>query len=145
MTPCRTGSSSSRPRPTRTPRGCSPRSTRPSGSRRRRPSTSRRPGRRPRPGTCTRSPREIATGEAAGGGVAVAVRDGISEVAGIAVRPRYERRGLGAALTLHLTRAAFAAGATLVFLTPAGDAQERIYARVGYRRTDSVLFLEKAK
>ncbi|GAA4247557.1 GNAT family N-acetyltransferase [Dactylosporangium darangshiense] len=85
--------------------------------------------------------REIATGEPAGGGVAIAVRDGISEVAGIAVRPRYERRGLGAALTLHLTRAAFAAGATLVYLTPAGEAQERVYARVGYRRTDSVLFL----
>ncbi|WP_432985756.1 GNAT family N-acetyltransferase [Dactylosporangium sp. CA-233914] len=85
--------------------------------------------------------RDLATGEPAGGGVAVAVRDGISEVAGIAVRPRYERRGLGAALTLHLTRSAFAAGATLTFLTPAGDAQERVYARVGYQRTDSVLFL----
>ncbi|WP_433613599.1 GNAT family N-acetyltransferase [Dactylosporangium sp. CA-139114] len=85
--------------------------------------------------------RELATGETAGGGIAAAVRDGISEVAGIAVRPAYERRGLGAALTLHLTRAAFAAGATLAFLTPAGDAQERVYARVGYRRADAVLFL----
>ncbi|GAA3448303.1 GNAT family N-acetyltransferase [Dactylosporangium matsuzakiense] len=85
--------------------------------------------------------REAATGTAAGGGVAVAVRDGISEVAGIAVRPQYERRGLGASLTRHLTRSAFDAGATLTFLTPAGDAQERVYARVGYRRGDSVLFL----
>jgi ribosomal protein S18 acetylase RimI-like enzyme len=85
--------------------------------------------------------RETGTGTAAGGGIAVAVRGGISEVAGIAVRPQYERRGLGAALTLHLTRAAFAAGATLTFLTPAGDAQERVYARVGYERADSVLFL----
>ncbi|MFI5906646.1 GNAT family N-acetyltransferase [Dactylosporangium sp. NPDC051541] len=85
--------------------------------------------------------RETATGAAAGGGVAVAVRDGISEVAGIAVRPKYERRGLGGSITLHLTRAAFKAGATLTFLTPAGDAQERVYARVGYQRADSVLFL----
>ncbi|WP_432835106.1 GNAT family N-acetyltransferase [Dactylosporangium sp. CA-092794] len=84
---------------------------------------------------------DTTTGEPAGGGVAVAVRDGISEIAGIAVRPKYERRGLGGALTLHLTRSAFTAGATLTFLTPAGDAQERVYARVGYRRTDSVLFL----
>lgn len=82
-------------------------------------------------------------GEPAGGGAAVAVRDGISEVAGIAVRPKFERRGIGGALTLHLTRAAHAAGAGLVYLTPAGDAQERVYARVGYRRTDSVLFLTK--
>ncbi|GAA2367489.1 GNAT family N-acetyltransferase [Dactylosporangium salmoneum] len=85
--------------------------------------------------------RDLASGEVAGGGVAVAVRDGISEVAGIGVRPKYERRGLGGAITLHLTRAAFAAGATLVYLTPAGEPQERVYARVGYRRTDSVLFL----
>ena len=70
-------------------------------------------------------------------------RDGISEVAGIGVRPKYERRGIGGALTLRLTRAAHAAGASLVFLTPAGDAQERVYARVGYQRTDSVLFLSK--
>ena len=54
-----------------------------------------------------------------------------------------KRRGIGGAITLHLTRAAHAAGAGLVFLTPAGDAQERVYARVGYRRTDSVLFLTK--
>ncbi|WP_433056479.1 GNAT family N-acetyltransferase [Dactylosporangium sp. CS-033363] len=85
--------------------------------------------------------RELETGTVAGGGVAATVRDGISEVAGIAVRPQYERRGLGAALTLHLTRAAFEAGATLAFLTPAGDAQERVYARVGFSRADSVLFL----
>jgi predicted N-acetyltransferase YhbS len=87
--------------------------------------------------------RDTASGEAVGGGVAVAVRDGISEVAGIAVRPKYERRGIGGALTLRLTRAAHAAGASLVFLTPGGDAQERVYARVGYRRTDSVLCLSK--
>jgi hypothetical protein len=42
---------------------------------------------------------------------------------------------------LKLTRAAFDAGADTVFLTPAGDPQERVYARVGYRRIDSVLFL----
>ncbi|MEV4136898.1 GNAT family N-acetyltransferase, partial [Dactylosporangium sp. NPDC049742] len=78
-----------------------------------------------------------------GGGAAVAVRDGISEVAGIAVRSAFERHGIGAAVTAHLTRAAHAAGATLVFLTPGGDAQERVYSRVGYSRTDSVLFLTK--
>ncbi|MEV0564615.1 GNAT family N-acetyltransferase [Dactylosporangium sp. NPDC050588] len=83
------------------------------------------------------------SGEPVGGGAAVAVKDGISEVAGIAVRPAFERRGIGAPVTAHLTRAAHAAGATLVFLTPGGDAQERVYSRVGYRRTDPVLFLTK--
>ncbi|MET7395056.1 GNAT family N-acetyltransferase [Dactylosporangium sp. NPDC005572] len=83
------------------------------------------------------------SGEPVGGGVAIAVRDGISEVAGIAARPKHERRGIGGALTPHLTRAAHAAGATLVFLTPGGDAQERVCSSVGYRRTDSVLLLSK--
>jgi GNAT superfamily N-acetyltransferase len=87
--------------------------------------------------------RDVTSGEPAGGGVAVAVRDGISEIAGIGVRPKHQRRGVGAALTLHLTRAAHAAGAGLAFLTAAGDPQERTYARVGYRRTDSVLFLTR--
>jgi len=87
--------------------------------------------------------RDTATGQVVGGGLALAVNDGISEVAGIAVRPTYERRGIGGAITLNLTRAAHALGASLVYLTPGGDAQERVYARVGYRRTGSVLFLSK--
>jgi N-acetylglutamate synthase-like GNAT family acetyltransferase len=64
-------------------------------------------------------------------------------VAGIGVRKRYRRRGVGGAITLYLTRAAHASGAETVFLTPGGDAQERIYARVGYRRIDSVLFMSR--
>ena len=83
------------------------------------------------------------TGEAAGAGVSTALRDGFTEVAGIAVREPHRKRGLAGAITLDLTRRAHAAGATTVFLTPAGDPQERMYARVGYRRTDSILFLIK--
>jgi GNAT superfamily N-acetyltransferase len=89
--------------------------------------------------------REVSTGDGAGGGVCTAVTDGIGEVAGVGVRTKYRRRGVGAAITLYLTRAAHAAGAETVFLTPGGDAQERIYARVGYRRTDSVLFMSRPK
>ena len=85
--------------------------------------------------------REVASGEPAGGGLCTALRDGMTEVVGVAVRKRHERRGLGGAITLALTRAAFAAGAHTIFLTPAGDAQERVYARVGYRRIDSMLFM----
>jgi N-acetylglutamate synthase-like GNAT family acetyltransferase len=67
----------------------------------------------------------------------------MAEVAGIGVREKYRRHGLGGVITLHLTRAAHEAGADTVFLTPAGDPQERVYARVGYRRIDSVLFLSR--
>ena|SRR5689334_21620931 len=85
--------------------------------------------------------RDAATGEPAGGGACTPLRDGLSEVVGVAVREPYRKRGLGGAITLMLTRAAYDAGAETVFLTPAGDPQERVYARVGYRRIDSVLFL----
>ncbi len=85
--------------------------------------------------------RDAATGEPAGGGACTPLRDGLSEVVGVAVREPYRRRGLGGAITLMLTRAAYDAGAETVFLTPAGDAQERVYSRIGYRRIDSVVFL----
>jgi GNAT superfamily N-acetyltransferase len=87
--------------------------------------------------------RDRTTHEPAGGGVCTAILDGTSEVAGVGVRERYRRRGIGGAITLYLTRAAQAAGAHTVFLTPGGEPQERIYARVGYRRIDSVLFMSR--
>jgi hypothetical protein len=87
--------------------------------------------------------RDTASGDPAGGGVCTALRDGMSEVAGIGVREKYRRLGLAGVITLHLTRAAHQAGADTVFLTPGGDPQERVYARVGYRRIDSVLFLSR--
>lgn len=85
--------------------------------------------------------RELSTGEPAGGGVCTPIRDGFSEVAGVGVQERFRGRGLGAAMTQWLTGSARDAGAETVFLTPAGDPQERVYARVGYRRIDSMLFL----
>jgi GNAT superfamily N-acetyltransferase len=87
--------------------------------------------------------RDTTSGDPAGGGACTALRDGMAEVAGIGVRDKYRRRGLGGVITLHLTRAAHEAGADTVFLTPAGDPQERVYARVGFRRIDSVLFLSR--
>jgi ribosomal protein S18 acetylase RimI-like enzyme len=73
-----------------------------------------------------------ATGEAAGAGVCDSIHDGFGEVAGIGVRPRYRRRGIAAAVTHRLTDAAFDAGASSTFLTPAGPDEQRIYERVGY-------------
>jgi ribosomal protein S18 acetylase RimI-like enzyme len=73
-----------------------------------------------------------ATGEAAGAGVCDIIHNGLGEVAGIGVRPRDRRRGIAAAIVHRLTDAAFAAGASSTFLTPAGPPEQRIYERVGY-------------
>ncbi|MGW1227027.1 GNAT family N-acetyltransferase [Streptomyces sp. NPDC002530] len=70
---------------------------------------------------------------AGAGGCSVPV-DGLSELAGLAVAAEFRRRGIGAALSAHLTRTAFARGCRVVWLEP-GDADvERIYASIGYRR-----------
>jgi ribosomal protein S18 acetylase RimI-like enzyme len=85
--------------------------------------------------------RDVETGAAAGGGVAEAVVDGTSEVAGIGVRPRFRRRGLGGAITAFLTAAAHEAGGRTVFLTPAGVPEQRLYERVGYVPAGMMLHL----
>lgn len=76
--------------------------------------------------------RDVVTGAAAGGGVAEAVVDGTSEVAGIGVRPAFRRRGIGGVVTAFLTAAVQDAGGRTVFLTPAGVTEQRLYERVGY-------------
>lgn len=85
--------------------------------------------------------RDAETGEAAGGGVAEAVTDGTTEVAGIAVAEKFRRRGIGAALTASLAVAVHARGARTVFLTPAGVPEQRIYTRVGFQPAGDMLHL----
>ncbi|WP_410662637.1 GNAT family N-acetyltransferase [Amycolatopsis sp. lyj-84] len=72
------------------------------------------------------------TGECVGGGVATAVLDGASEIAGIGVLDGYRQRGIAAALTEHLAREAHARGGESVFLTPGAGQAERVYGRVGF-------------
>nr|WSW67269.1 GNAT family N-acetyltransferase [Streptomyces sp. NBC_00995] len=75
---------------------------------------------------------------AGAGGCSVPV-DGLSELAGLAVTADFRRRGIGAALSAHLTETAFARGCRVVWLEP-GDADvERIYASIGYRRVGEKL------
>ncbi|MFJ7944876.1 GNAT family N-acetyltransferase [Streptomyces sp. NPDC096354] len=70
---------------------------------------------------------------AGAGGCSVPV-DGLTELVGLAVADTFRRRGIGAALSAHLTATAFARGCRVVWLEP-GDADvERIYAGIGYRR-----------
>ena len=85
--------------------------------------------------------RDAGTGVAAGGGVAEAVVDGTTEVAGIGVLADFRRRGIGAALTAFLTTAVHSAGAHTVFLTPAGVPEQRIYSRVGFQPAGDMLHL----
>ncbi|WP_414936859.1 GNAT family N-acetyltransferase [Amycolatopsis sp. cmx-11-51] len=71
-------------------------------------------------------------GECAGGGVATAIQDGASEIAGIGVIEGYRSRGIAAAMTEYLTREAHSRGGRSVFLTPGAGQAERVYGRVGF-------------
>nr|WP_221472162.1 GNAT family N-acetyltransferase [Amycolatopsis umgeniensis] len=73
------------------------------------------------------------SGECVGGGVATAILDGASEIAGIGILDGYRQRGIAAALTEHLTREAHARGGDSVFLTPGAGQAERVYGRVGFK------------
>lgn len=74
-----------------------------------------------------------AEGVVVGGGVALEVVDGTTEIAGIAVLEEFRGRGIAAALTAHLTRAVHEAGAHTAFFTPGDLGIGHVYARVGYR------------
>ena len=72
-------------------------------------------------------------GEPAGGGSCSAPVDGMTELGGVAVTARFRRRGIGAAVSAHLTALAHARGYRLVWLEPADEDVERVYARIGFR------------
>jgi ribosomal protein S18 acetylase RimI-like enzyme len=76
---------------------------------------------------------DIGSGAVVGGGLALEIVDGTTEVAGIAVLEPYRGRGIAAALTAHLTREVHEAGAHTAFLTPGDLGIGHVYARVGYR------------
>lgn len=82
-----------------------------------------------------------AGGGCAGGGVAVPPTGGVSEVAGIAVREPYRRRGLAGAVTAGITGRLLARGADLAWLEAASDDSWRVYERVGYRPTGRRLYI----
>lgn len=67
-----------------------------------------------------------------GAGVATAPIDGVSEIAGIGVRPPSRRRGSAGAITALLARKSFENGVALAWLTPGSSEAERIYARAGF-------------
>ena len=84
---------------------------------------------------------DTASGAAVGAGIGTVVRQGATELAGLAVREAYRRRGIAAAVTWELSRLADRAGVTTAFLTPGGEVAERVYARVGYRGVGDMLHI----
>jgi predicted GNAT family acetyltransferase len=69
------------------------------------------------------------------------VIDDMSEIVGVAVAEGARRRGVGAALTVAATRAAFAEGASIAMLTPGDDRTARVYERAGFSDTTRMLHL----
>jgi GNAT superfamily N-acetyltransferase len=84
-----------------------------------------------------------ATGEPVGGGAGTIPHDSITEIAGIGVREAYRRQGIAAAITSRLMQEAFAAGVTFPFLMAAAEAEERIYARAGFRTIGNTLHISR--
>jgi ribosomal protein S18 acetylase RimI-like enzyme len=77
----------------------------------------------------------------AGGGVAVPPNGGVSEVAGIAVRDPYRRRGIAAAVVAGVTERLFGTGVELAWLEASGTDSFRVYERVGFRVTGNRLYI----
>ncbi|GJF31674.1 hypothetical protein KNE206_43740 [Kitasatospora sp. NE20-6] len=69
----------------------------------------------------------------------------VAELVGIGTLPTARRRGLARAVTAVLAADARARGAETVFLTAGGDAQARLYGRVGFRRIGTALIAGPAE
>ncbi len=82
-------------------------------------------------GGCVVAAVDAATGETVGAGLCTPPVGGVAQITSIGVAEGHRRRGIASAMSADLARRAFRAGAR-PFLDAAGDAEERIYARVGF-------------
>ncbi|MCW2992128.1 MAG: acetyltransferase [Solirubrobacterales bacterium] len=73
----------------------------------------------------------LSEGEVIGTAAGAPLSHGNCEIGAVATLPAYRRRGIAGHLTAEATAAAFAAGAEIVWLTSAPEA-ERIYAQAGF-------------
>jgi ribosomal protein S18 acetylase RimI-like enzyme len=83
-------------------------------------------------------------GEVAGGGTSAPRGDG-AELMGIAVPPKYRRRGLGSALTRGLVHAVRERGARTVLLSAGSDDAASIYRQVGFVDVGTACILEVSR
>lgn len=86
---------------------------------------------------------DLDTGQGVGAGLCAPPHGGVSELAAVGVRASHRRRGIAAAVTALLTREAARAGITDPFLTPAGDDEQRLYQRVGYSPTTTMIHISR--
>jgi GNAT superfamily N-acetyltransferase len=66
--------------------------------------------------------------------------DGVTEIAGIATREPFRRRGIASLLTAHAVCAAFAEGVEVACLSAADERAGRVYERVGFQPCATMLF-----
>jgi ribosomal protein S18 acetylase RimI-like enzyme len=84
---------------------------------------------------------DAATGEPAGGGACTAPHEGATELTSVGVRASHRRRGVAGAMVALLAETMLGRGADLVFLMAAGEAEARIYARIGFTEIGEVLHI----
>jgi ribosomal protein S18 acetylase RimI-like enzyme len=72
-------------------------------------------------------------GRAVAGGMVNPIREGVTEMVGIATLAPFRRRGIATYLTAVATQAAFDHGVEVAFLVPENEGAQRIYERIGYR------------
>jgi N-acetylglutamate synthase-like GNAT family acetyltransferase len=89
--------------------------------------------------------RDAITKEPAGGGVCTVAFGNTTELAGVGVRPVYRRRGIAGAMTAWLVQKAVEQGTTTVFLSAAGEAEARIYARIGFKQIGEGIHISLSK
>lgn len=72
--------------------------------------------------------------------------DGISELAGIATREAFRKRGIASLLTWYAAQAVFEAGVEVAFLTAEDARAGRVYERVGFQPFSTMLaYLDPAE
>jgi ribosomal protein S18 acetylase RimI-like enzyme len=78
-------------------------------------------------------------GLAAGAGMLTGPLDGLAELVGVGTLAPFRRRGVASALTSTAVQTAFERGLCVVFLTTDDPGARRVYERVGFRPTATVL------
>lgn len=81
---------------------------------------------------------DAATGEGVGSGLCTAPTEGRSEIAAVGVRPEWRRRGIAAAVTALLCAEVHRLGMR-AFLQAEGEAEQRIYRRLGFTDVGELL------
>jgi predicted GNAT family acetyltransferase len=85
-----------------------------------------------------------AEGRPVAAGMFEAIRNGVTELMGIATLPAYRRRGFAAYLSAAMAQSAFAHGATLVFLCAVSAEAGRVYQRVGFQTVAALVEYTRA-